>query len=176
MLGTLGPRNGSAFRIGAPVFETILHLAPHGKRSRITRECTILPLKVKQRFRGGVSKISWIGSVGALGEMGERELRLTFPASGDPYQSPLGASGEGTQTGGSANVRLETSDTRRESSQRRAADAARLLPLRDPTPVGASGCRIHQRRNAPPIAVMNLPPMMLCQTRTFSEPRSSAPA
>jgi hypothetical protein len=174
--GILGSTQRKCVPHRAPVFETILHLAPHGKRSRITRECTILPLKVKQGFRGGVSKISWIGSVGALGEMGERELRLTFPASGDPYQSPLGASREGTQTGGSANVRLETSDTRRR------VIAAPGRRCRATTPAPRSHPRWSTRlpdspaSKCPPIAVMHLPTMMLSQTRTFSEPRSSAPA
>ena len=42
-----------------------------------------------------MSKISWIGSVAALGEMGERELNLTFPASGDLYQPGSGLAEKG---------------------------------------------------------------------------------
>ena len=110
------------------------------------------PLRVSN-VSGGMSKISWIGSVAALGEMGERELNLTFPASADPYQSPLGASREGTQTGGSANVRLGTSDTRRRvmAAPGRRCRATTLAPRSHPvgTPGHSSpGCRIHQRRNA----------------------------
>ena len=95
--------------------------------------------------------VDWIGRSPA---MGKRELNLTFPASGDLYQSPPGAGTEGSQTGGSANVRLGTSDTRRRviAAPGRRCRATTLAPRSHPvgTPGHSSpGCRIHQRRNAP---------------------------
>ena len=80
--------------------------------------------------------------------MGERELNLTFAASGDLDQSPLGPAEKETQPGGSANVRLGTSDTRRRvipapGRRRRATTPAPLLGL---TPL-----ELHQA-TAPPVA------------------------
>ena len=117
--------------------------------------------------------MDWIGSR-PLDENWERELNLTFPAGADLHQSLLGlAKKETRERGGSGNVKLGASDTRRRViaalGHRRGASTPSPLP--DPLRWNYTKPWLPQvarfTSETPPVPVVHLSPMMLCQTRTF---------
>jgi hypothetical protein len=79
-----------------PLFETILHLDPHGKTIPHRQEMQYPSFMGKERFQEVCPKSRRLDRLaGPSMKTGERELNLTVPAGGDLYQSLLGASKEG---------------------------------------------------------------------------------